>query len=127
MDKTLDKLQTYYGNAIRANFKPETLTPQEKKERDGTLKRKDLDAVFLDFLLPQFQSLSEYSLLICCPPGYLQNANESLSSLVRKNAPKHWYKGARVVEIAVMPAAMSFNTGAATSQDAPMARFASRK
>ena len=30
-DKTLDKIQTYYGNAIRANVKPGTLTPQEQK------------------------------------------------------------------------------------------------
>ena len=31
-DKTLDKIQTYYGNAIRANVKPGTLTPQEQNE-----------------------------------------------------------------------------------------------
>ena len=55
--------------------------------RDGTgdgLKRKDhhLDGVFLDFLLPEFQRLREYSLLLHCLPGYSQNANESLNSLV---------------------------------------------
>ena len=32
IDKTLDKLQTYYGNAIRANVKPGKLTPQEQKK-----------------------------------------------------------------------------------------------
>jgi hypothetical protein len=30
-DKTLDKLQTYYGNAMRANAKPGKLTAQQKK------------------------------------------------------------------------------------------------
>jgi hypothetical protein len=158
-DKTLDKIQTYYGNAIRANVKPGTLTPQEQKEqievmhkailavlyhtceisdekerhkycppgpdswcsyrRDGTLKRKDhhLDGVFLEYLPPEFQRLSEYSLLLRCLPGYSQNANESINSLVWNRAPKHRYEGAHVVEIAVMSAVMSFNAGAATRQD----------
>jgi hypothetical protein len=158
-DKTLDKLQTYYGNAIRANVKPGKLTPQEQKKqikimqtailavlyhtcelpddekrhqycppgpdswcsyrRDGTLQRKDhhLDAVFLDFLLPEFQRLSEYSLLLRCLPGYSQNVNESLNSLVWNRAPKHRYKGPQVVKIAVMSAILYFNSGAASRQD----------
>jgi hypothetical protein len=32
-DKTIDKLQTYYGNAIRANVKPGKLTSQEQKSQ----------------------------------------------------------------------------------------------
>ena len=158
-NKTLEKLQTYYGNAIRANVKPGKLTPQEQKKqikimqkailavlyhtcelpddkkrhqysppgpdswcscrRDGTLQRKDhhLDAVFLDFLLPEFQHLSEYSLLLRCLPGYSQNVNESLNSLVWNRAPKHHYKGPQVVKIAVMSAILYFNSGAASRQD----------
>jgi hypothetical protein len=157
-DKTMDKLQTYYGNAIRANVKPGKLTPEEQKEqitimqraimavlyhtcelnnkerhkycppgpdswcsykRDGTLQRKDhhLDPVFLNFLLPECKRLSEYSLLLRCLPGYSQNANESLNGLVWNRAPKHRYKGAHVVETAVMSAILSFNAGAASRQD----------
>ena len=32
-DKAIDKLQTYYGNAIRANVKPGKLTAQQQKEQ----------------------------------------------------------------------------------------------
>ncbi|CAB4044199.1 Hypothetical predicted protein [Paramuricea clavata] len=32
-DKVIDKLQTYYGNAIRANVKPGKLTAQQQKEQ----------------------------------------------------------------------------------------------
>jgi hypothetical protein len=76
-----------------------------------------LDAVFLDFLLPEFQHLSEYSLLLRCLPGYSQNVNESLNSLVWNCAPKHHYKGPQVVKIAVMSAILYFNSGAASRQD----------
>ena len=50
--------------------------------RDGTLKRNDhhLDAVFLDFLLPEFQRLSEYSLLFRCFPGYSQKKRMKAST-----------------------------------------------
>ena len=129
-DKAIDKLQTYYGNAIRANVKPGKLTAQQQKEqisvmqtaikavlyhscelpddkerhkycpagddswysyrKQGTFQRKDhhLDAVFLEFLLPEFKRLSDYSLLLRCLPGYSQNANESINSLVWNRAPK---------------------------------------
>ena len=32
-DKVIDKLQTYYGNAIRANVKPGKLTFQQQKDQ----------------------------------------------------------------------------------------------
>ena len=32
-DKAIDKLQSYYGNAIRANVKPGKLTAQQQKEQ----------------------------------------------------------------------------------------------
>ena len=158
-DKVIDKLQTYYGNAIRANVKPGKLTAQQQKEqisimqqaimavlyhsceltddkerhklcpsgpdswcshkREGKLQRKDhhLDAVFLEFLLPEFKRLSQYSLLLCCLPGYLQNVNESLNSLMWNHAPTHRFKGPQVIEIAAMSAVLAFNCGAASRQD----------
>lgn len=76
-----------------------------------------MDAVFLELLLPEFKRLSEYSLLLRCLPGYSQNVNESLNSLVWNHAPKHGYKGPQVVETAVMSAILYFNSGAASRQD----------
>ena len=107
------------NNKERHKYCPPGPDSWRSYRRDGTLKRNDrhLDAVFLDFLLPEFQRLSEYSLLLRCFPGYSQKANESPNSLVWNRAPKHWYKGAHVVEIAVMTAVMSFNAGASTRQD----------
>ncbi|CAB4002415.1 Hypothetical predicted protein [Paramuricea clavata] len=46
------------------------------------------------------------------------NVNESLnSSLVWNHAPKHRFKGPRVIEIAAMSAVLAFNCGAASRQD----------
>jgi hypothetical protein len=88
-------------------------------KREGKLQRKDhhLDAVFLEFLLPEFKRLSQYSLLLCCLPGYLQNVNESLNSLMWNHAPTHRFKGPQVIEIAAMSAVLAFNCGAASRQD----------
>ena len=155
-DKTIGKLQTYYGKAIRANVKPGKLTAEQQKsqisvmqkaimavlyhscelsddkerhrfcpagpdnwcsyQRNGTLQRKDhhLDEVFLELLLPEFKKLSEYSLLLRCLPGYSQNANESLKSLVWNRALKHRNKGPKAIEMAVMSAILQFNSGASS-------------
>ena len=45
-DKNLDKLETYYGNAIRANVKPGTLTPQEQKEQIEVMKKAILAVLY---------------------------------------------------------------------------------
>ena len=67
---------------------------------EGKLQRKGhhLDPVFLELLLPEFERLSEYSLLLQCHPGYSQNANESINSLVWNRAPKHRNKGPKAVD-----------------------------
>ena len=106
-DKAIDKLQCYYGNAIRANIKPGKLTAEQQKDqiftmqkaimaalyhscelsnnderhkscpdklhswysykREGKLPRKDhLDPVFSELSLPEFQQVSDYSLLLRC-------------------------------------------------------------
>ena len=80
-------------------------------KREGKLQRKEhhLNAVFLEFLPPEFKRL-----LLRCLFGYLQNVNESLNSLVWKHAPKHRFKGPQVVEIAAMSAVLAFDCGAAS-------------
>ena len=158
-DKAIDKLQCYYGNAIRANVKPGKLTAEQQKsqistmqkaimavlyhscelsnnnerhkfcpegpdswcsyKREGKLQRKGhhLDPVFPELLLPEFERLSEYSLLLPCLPGYSQNANESINSLVWNRAPKHRNKGPKAIEMAVMSAVMQFNSGGSSRHE----------
>ena len=55
-----------------------------KYKRTGTFENKDhhLAALFLEFLMPIFDRLSDQSLLRRCLPGLSQNRNESLNSLV---------------------------------------------
>lgn len=74
-------------------------------------KPRHLQPVFLDFLLPIFQRLSEPAVLQRCLPGYSQNQNDSLNSLVWLRAPKH-KRGARSTEIAVILAMLQYNKGA---------------
>lgn len=51
------------------------------------------------------------SLLHHCLPGFSQNNNESINSLVWNRAPKHKYYGPQRVEIAAFGAILQFNEG----------------
>lgn len=85
-------------------------------KRTGSFENKDhhLDPVFLNLLQPTFKRLSDESLLRRCLPGYSQNANESINSLVWQRAPKHKYHGPKRVEMAAMGAVLQFNEGASS-------------
>ena len=152
-DNCIDKLQGYYGNAIRRNVKSGEITSEEaeqhikamqndimavlyhscnvpdetrhqycppgkdswcKFKRTGKFENKDhhLDPVFLELLEPVFKRLSAQSLLRRCLPGFSQNSNESINSLVWSRAPKHKYHGPQRVEMAAMGAVLQFNEGA---------------
>ena len=52
--------------------------------------------------------------MLRCLPGYSQNVNESLNSLVWNRAPKHRFKGPKSVEMAAMSAVLQFNSGASS-------------
>lgn len=83
-------------------------------KRTGRFENKDhhLDPVFLELLEPVFKRLSEQFLLRRCLPGFSQNSNESINSLVWMRAPKHKYHGPQRVEMAAMGAVLQFNEGA---------------
>ena len=71
-----------------------------------------LDPVFLEFLTPLFDRLSEKKLLKRCLPGLSQNPNESVNSLVWNRYPKPRNRGLKSVETAAASAIMQFNIGA---------------
>ena len=70
-----------------------------------------LDPIFLQLLKPIFKRLSDRSLLLRCLPGYSQNQNECLNSVVWSKAPKHKFKGPKAVEMAGMSAVLQFDCG----------------
>ena len=157
----IDKLQKYYGKAIRRNVDKNAKTRAEvetvvsnmqtsirailyhstkmansnerhkycpkgsdswclyqkdlsSKSNVKTFEDKDhhLDPVFLDFLTPVFDRLSEPRLLKRCVPGYSQNANESVNAMVWNRCPKHRSKGFASVDTAAGSATIAFNSGA---------------
>jgi len=149
----VEKLQKYYGNAIRANVKQGNLTPNEKKTAVQKMKREikaglyhscklpdkerhqhcpttwcsykksggrkpienkshHLDPVFIDFLTPVYDRLTNDSLLERCLPGHTQNPNESLNSLIWSRCPKHKWFGRKRVEMAAISAILQFSSGA---------------
>ena len=63
-DKTLDKIQTYYGNAIRANVKPGTLTPQEQNEQVKVMQKAILAVLYHTYEISDKKERHKY-----CPPG----------------------------------------------------------
>ena len=76
---------------------------------EKTFQNKDhhLEPVFIEFLTPLYDRLSDPKLLKRCVPGYSQNANESLNALVWNRCPKHRNHG-----ITVASATIQFNCGA---------------
>ncbi len=63
-DKTLDKLQTYYGNAISANVKPGKLTPQEQKKQIKIMQKAILAVLYHTCEYSDDKKRHQY-----CPPG----------------------------------------------------------
>ena len=153
-DKTIDKLQEYYGKAIRSTTNKDAvrtgstneslkkmmkavwavlyhctmLADEEQRHKfcpegeeswceyrrtgKSTKERAHyLDAIFLELLKPIFRRLSNRSLLLRCLPGYSQNQNESLNSIVWSKAPKHKFKGPKAIEMAGMAAVLQFDNG----------------
>ena len=157
----VDKLQKYYGKAIRRNVDKKAKTRAEvdtvvsnmqtsirailyhstkmansnerhkycpKGSDSWCLYQKDLSSdsnvktfedkdhhlvsVFLDFLTPVFDKLSETRLLMRCVPGYSQNANESVNAMVWNRCPKHRNKAFISVDTAAGSATIAFNSGA---------------
>ena len=88
-----------------------------KRDKPSVTKDHHLDAVFVNVLEPEFKRLSEYSLLLRCLPGFSQNANESINSLVWNRCPKHKFRWPQTVEMAVMSAVLQFNDGASAKHD----------
>ena len=68
--------------------------------------------MFLEFLLPLYNRLSDPKLLKRCVPGFSQNANELLNAFVWNRCPKHGNKGFRQAETAACSACIQFNLGA---------------
>ena len=71
-----------------------------------------LDPVFKSHLEPIYDRLSDPTLLKRCLPGYTQNANESVNSLVWARCPKNKWHGRNRVEMATAAAAIHFSCGA---------------
>ena len=68
-------------------------------------------AAIVQLLKPIFAQLGSRTLLEKCVPGYTQNANESLHSLVCKFCPKQSFLGKEGVETACALAVSCFNDG----------------
>ena len=152
-DSCIDKLQKYYGNAIRRNVFAGDISSEQAKQhiknmqndtmavlyhscnienmerhkfcpsgkdswcrfkRTGSFGNKDHhpDTIFLELLEPVFRRLSSESPLHHCLPGFSQNNNESINSLVWMRAPKQKYYGPQRVEMAAIGAIVQFNEGA---------------
>ena len=80
-----------------------------------------LDPVFEKHLQPIYERLSDPALLARCLPGFTQNANESVNSLLCIRCPKHKWHGRKRIELATASATLHFSTGA-TAKHEVMAR-----
>jgi len=81
----------------------------EKKEKQ--FKHQGLPPVVMDATKPIFDKLTKDELLERCVGGHTQNPNESLNSIIWKNAPKTVFCGKQVLDIGVADAVIIFNTG----------------
>ena len=80
-----------------------------------------LDPVFEKYLHPIYERLSDPALLSRCLPGFTQNANESINSLVWIRCPKHKWHGRKRILLATASVTLQFSAGA-TAKHKVMAR-----
>ncbi|XP_041472696.1 uncharacterized protein LOC121421961 [Lytechinus variegatus] len=104
-------------NEVRHQYCPDGEWCEYKNKGSMVDKDHHLDVAFLDLLLPTFKRLSAPDLIERCLPGYTQNQNESLNSLIWKRCPKHLWRGPRVVRIATNLSVLAFNCGAEQSRN----------
>lgn len=60
---------------------------------------------------------TSWHLLARCLPGFTQNANESVNSLVWVRCPKHKWHGRKRIELATASAALHFSAGATAKHE----------
>ena len=143
-DAIIDKLQNYYGIAIRSNvgnlegMKQAVLASlfhcasnESRKLHDYCLVgpnswcgyQRDranykhgpgLPLAVIAKVKPVYQRLSEDSLLQKCLHGKTQNRNESLNGMVWQRVPKEVFVGKDVLEFGLFDAVSHFNMGAET-------------
>ena len=99
-------------NKERHQFCPPNSWCKYKKGLPCPNKPHHLDKVFEEHLCKIYDRLTDSALLARCLPGYTQNANESINSLVWNKCPKHKWHGRRRVQLAALSAALHFSGGA---------------
>ena len=142
-DTQIDKIQSMYGVAIRANRKnlkkmKENVwaiyfhrlstddnpmhqlctenCPYNKAQRENKQyhHKNSLPSAVMDTIKPVFRDLANPQLLEKCLEGYTQNPNESFNSLIWRYCPKRKNHGLATVNTAVSLATGVFNDGATT-------------
>lgn len=99
-------------NKERHQFCPPNSWCKYKKGLPCPNKPHHLDKVFEEHLCKIYDRLTDSALLARCLPGYTQNANESINSLVWNKCPQHKWHGRRRVQLAALSAALHFSGGA---------------
>ena len=108
-------------NKERHKYCPNNSWCRYKKKIPCPDKPHHLDPVFEKYLHPIYERLSDPALLSRCLPGFTQNANESINSLVWIRCPKHKWHGRKRILLATASATLQFSAGA-TAKHEVMAR-----
>ena len=141
-DQRIDKLQNYYGLAIRNNLNDvssmqkavrailyhsasTTKKPMHQfcptgstswcgwQRNSQTYEHHDsIPRAIFEELKPIFERLSKTELLERCALGHTQNANEALNGTIWQLCPKERFVGSETLETAVAIAVCKFNIGA---------------
>ena len=101
----------------RHKYCPSNSWCKYKKKLSCPDKPHHLDPVFEKHLKPIYERLSDPALLARCLPGYTQNANESVNSLVWIRCPKHKWHGRKRIELATASATLHFSAGATAKHE----------
>lgn len=135
----IDKLQDYYGKAIRENTgnlenmrKAVWASFFHKISTDTTpvhglcphnswckynssdrinYKHHGLPEVIMDLVKPIYRDLAQPDLLKKCLHGRTQNPNESFNNLIWTRVPKNVFVGNSTLKLGVLEAVLSFNLG----------------
>ena len=110
-DSVIDKLQNYYGMAIRSNVNDLESMKSAVAAVLFHVASTDATMDIIKHVKPIFQDLQNDSLLSKCLHGKTQNQNESFNSIIWKRVPKDVFIGGKTFRMGVMDSVSHFNDG----------------
>ncbi|GFU70635.1 CCHC-type domain-containing protein [Trichonephila clavipes] len=113
-DKLIDRIQNYYGIAIRSNVGSESWCRYQRAKAAGSLLKEieqGLPNKIINQIKPTYLKLCNETLLKKCLHGKTQNCNESYNNILWNIVPKNIFIGLETFRLGALLALILYNSG----------------